>query len=70
MNELLTVKEAAAILGVHPSRVRYLINDESDDRLPAQKLGRDWLLRREDVEAFRRLPVGNPNFGKRAEESS
>jgi len=44
--QILTVAEAAAILGVAPSSVRHAIRA---GRLEARKAGRDWLLRPEDV---------------------
>ena len=47
---LLTVAEAAAELGVDTSSVRHAILSE---RLAAQKAGRDWLLRPEDVTAYK-----------------
>jgi excisionase family DNA binding protein len=43
---MLTCAEAAARLGIHPSRVRHLIRD---GRLPAQKWGRDWHIRVADL---------------------
>ena len=47
---LLTAAEAAAILGIEPSSVRHAIRS---GRLVAQKAGRDWWLRPEDVSAYR-----------------
>ncbi len=47
---LLTVAEAAAELGIDTSSVRHAILSE---RLAAQKAGRDWLLRPEDVAAYK-----------------
>jgi excisionase family DNA binding protein len=40
--EFLTVEQAAAALGVTVRRVRALILAE---RLPAEKIGRDWMIR-------------------------
>jgi excisionase family DNA binding protein len=51
----MTVKQAAKMLGLSESRVRDLIGRE---RLPAEKHGRDWAIRRRDVESFARLPEG------------
>ncbi len=47
---LLTVNQAAVVLGSGRQRVRQLIDD---GQLPAVKIGRDWILREVDVEARR-----------------
>ena len=47
---LLTVAEAAAALGIEPSSVRHAIRS---GRLSAQKAGRDWWLRAEDVLTYK-----------------
>lgn len=47
---MLTTTQAAAQLGITPRRVLALI---AAGRLPAQKLGRDWLIRPEDLELER-----------------
>ncbi len=54
---LLTTREAAARLGLTPGRVRQLV---LSGELPAEKRGRDLLLRTADVEAFRRKSTGRP----------
>ena len=43
---MLSVKEAAAILGVSPARVRKLI---ADNEIPALKVGNAWALEEKDV---------------------
>lgn len=43
---MLSVAESASILNVSPARVRALIAEGS---VPAQKVGRSWVLREEDV---------------------
>jgi excisionase family DNA binding protein len=50
VGRLLTTAEAAAELAIDPSSVRHAI---LSGRLPAQKAGRDWLLRPEDVAAYK-----------------
>ena len=45
---MLSTVEAAKLLGVSSIRVRNLIYDGA---LPAQKVGRSWVLREEDVMA-------------------
>jgi excisionase family DNA binding protein len=57
-DELLTVQEAAKILKVIPRRVRQFIQE---GRLPANKIGRPWFIKRTDLEAFKRVkrPTGN-----------
>lgn len=58
----LTISEAAEVIGVDGSQVRrYCI----DGKLPAVKVGKSWLIKREDVKKFDRPPMGNPNLIKR-----
>ena len=52
----LTTQQAGRILGVTSQRVLALIRDE---RLPAVKVGRDWLIARQDLEKFEKRPQGN-----------
>lgn len=49
----MTIKQAAALLGLSYSRVRVLIES---GRLKAERLADMWVLRREDVEAFAAQP--------------
>jgi excisionase family DNA binding protein len=58
---LITTKEAAARLGVIPARVRALI---AAKRLPAQKVGRDWLIKEKDLELVRDRKPGRPSKEK------
>jgi excisionase family DNA binding protein len=52
-----TTKRAAEILGISDSRMRQLI---LAGRLPAKKIGRDWLIREKDLaKMFGRRP-GRP----------
>jgi len=44
--ELVSVAEAAAMLGVHPQRVHQRIRDGS---LPAEKVGHQWAVERDDL---------------------
>ena len=53
MSQILSVQEAADHLGVNAQRVRALI---VQDRLPAQLVGRDYVLDSAAVAAFARLP--------------
>ena len=48
--EMISTSEAAKELGVTTIRVRALI---SAGRLPAQKIGRDWIIRRVDLDLVR-----------------
>ena len=62
MNKI-TTTQAAAILGVTPSRVRQFI---LQGRLPATKVGRDLFLDRKTVEEFAKQPRRpGPKPGKR-----
>jgi len=59
IGELVGVTIAARELGLSPARVRELIKLE---RLPAQQIGREYAITREDLEAFKLIerPVGRP----------
>lgn len=52
----LTTQQASEVLGVTPQRVLALIHS---GRLPAVKLGRDWLIAMRDLEKFEKRPQGN-----------
>jgi excisionase family DNA binding protein len=62
--KLLSANEAAKILGVHHSRVRVLIRE---GRLPAQKVGRDWVIFKKDLEKVKDRKPGRP---KKKEDKS
>lgn len=51
--ELLSTSEAAALLGLSRQRVLQFI---SAGRLPAQMVGRQYVIRRADLEAFASQP--------------
>lgn len=55
-----TVKQAAKILGVNEARVRQFIYSK---RLPAEKVGRDLLIKSDDLEAFAEIErkTGRPS---------
>ncbi|MGB8510931.1 MAG: helix-turn-helix domain-containing protein [Pyrinomonadaceae bacterium] len=55
--DLLTTKEAAAQLGVTVPRVHALINA---GRLPAEKMGRDYFIKRADLALVSVRKVGRP----------
>ena len=55
--ELLSVNDVAKILGVHHSRVRVLIRE---GRLPAQKIGRTWVILEKDLKKLKILKRGRP----------
>lgn len=63
---LLGTAEAAERLGVSTNRVRQLI---ATRQLPAVKIGRNFVLKVEDVEAFLRQPPGRPRHPRRALDS-
>ena len=54
---VLTTAQAATILQISRSRILKLIEV---GRLPAKKLGRDWLIRLEDLELVRVRRPGRP----------
>jgi excisionase family DNA binding protein len=59
--KMLTTKQAAEILKVHHSRVRILIRE---GRLPAQKIGRDWIIMEPDLEKVKDRKPGRPKKQK------
>ncbi len=54
---MITTAQAATILQVSRRRVEALINAK---RLPAEKIGRDWLIRPEDLELVKVRRPGRP----------
>jgi excisionase family DNA binding protein len=54
----MTTSQAAARLGVSPIRVRQLIGE---GRLPAQKMGRDWLIEEANLRLVADRPPGRPS---------
>ena len=56
-NKMISTNEAAQELGVTVHRVRVLIKEE---RLPAQKIGRDWIIRWSDLDRVRVRKPGRP----------
>lgn len=52
-NDLASTTEAASILGVSPQRVRQLLGE---GRLVGTRIGRDWLIERQQLEAFKATP--------------
>ena len=56
---VLTVNQAAERLKLSPQAIRKYI---TEGRLPAQKVGRDWILQAADVTRFgrRKRPKGRP----------
>ncbi len=47
----LKVKDAAELLGLSEDTIRNWIN-RKQNKLPATKAGRDWLIKRTDLDAF------------------
>ncbi len=60
-DKLLSVIEAAEKLSVSRWRVNQFIND---GRLPAQKVGRSYVIRESDLEIVRERKIGRPIKGK------
>ena len=65
----MTTTDAAKFLGVTQARVRQVI---LEGRLPAEKIGRDLHLKKEDVEVFKKTmrPVGRPAVKKTGDSES
>lgn len=57
MEKLLTTQEASKLLGVNPSRVRQFI---LEGRLPAVKIGRDWIISKDDLAKVANRRTGRP----------
>ena len=57
MRTTLTTKEAAQRLGVTPARVRQLV---LSGELPAEKFGRDLMIKESDLKLVKERPVGRP----------
>ena len=57
MGDFITTKEAAKKLGVTVRRVQALIKA---GRLSAQKMGRDWIIRKTDLDKVRVRQPGRP----------
>jgi excisionase family DNA binding protein len=55
--KLVTVTEAAKILGVHRSRVHALIQSE---RLPAQRVGAVYVIKERDLALVTERKIGRP----------
>ena len=62
MEEWLTTGEAAEALGVTQARIRQLCGE---GYLPATKRGRDWWIKRKDLEEFADLPPGKTGSPRR-----
>ena len=54
---MITTDKAAKILEITPRRVRALI---TSGRLPAQKLGRDWIIDEKDLDQVKERKPGRP----------
>ena len=61
MSETLTSKQAAERLGVTPARVRQMVLDGS---LPAEKFGRDLVIKSSDLALVADRPLGRPPKAK------
>ncbi len=57
MNAPLTTRQAAERLGVTDSRIRHLV---LEGRLPAEKFGRDLVIREHDLRLVEDRKVGRP----------
>jgi excisionase family DNA binding protein len=54
---MLTITDAAARLGIDPSRVRLLVRQ---GRIPASRFGRAWMIAEADLLAYQPRPQGKP----------
>jgi excisionase family DNA binding protein len=58
--KLLGTKEASERLAVSQQRIQALIKN---GQLPAEKVGRDWLIKENDLELIRNRRAGRPKNG-------
>lgn len=58
-DEQLTLPQVARLLGLNPSTIRLWVNEE---RLPAERVGRRWMVRRGDLEQMlaEQPKIGHP----------
>ena len=61
LDEIMTTKEAAKFLGMHPFSVTRLVRKGT---LKGKKFGRDWLVYRESVEEFARRTEGKSKYDR------
>jgi excisionase family DNA binding protein len=57
LDDLLSVPDAARELGLSPDRVREFIKEQ---RLPARKIGDQWIILREDLALVAHRRTGRP----------
>jgi excisionase family DNA binding protein len=57
MSETLTTKEAAERLGISPARIRQMVLSH---QLPAEKFGRDLVIKADDLKLVADRPLGRP----------
>jgi excisionase family DNA binding protein len=55
--KLIGTKEASSRLAISQQRIQALIKI---GKLPAEKVGRDWLIKEADLERVRNRPIGRP----------
>jgi excisionase family DNA binding protein len=60
--DMLTTKQVADRLGVTMRRVQALIND---GKLPAEKFGRDYMVKEKDLKLVENRKVGRPPKAKK-----
>jgi len=62
MTNFLTTSEAGQVLGVNRSRVlQFILNG----RLPAQRFGWQWMIKKQDLEKLKDRKPGRPKKGGR-----
>jgi excisionase family DNA binding protein len=60
--DLIGTNTAAALLHVSQNRIRQLI---VSGQLPAKRVGKTFVIRRRDIDAFGALPPGRPRHARR-----
>ncbi|MFL6145386.1 MAG: helix-turn-helix domain-containing protein [Labedaea sp.] len=67
MRQLYSVDQVAALLGLHVKTVRNYVRD---GRLKATRVGKQYRIARDDLEAFTGTPSGRPDGTRRVEAST
>mgnify|MGYP005817915797 CR=1 FL=1 len=63
LGDFMSVAEAARELGLTPGNLRRLLAERKGRLVLTRKLGRDWMIARQELDLLRPGPVGRPKKG-------